>query len=69
MFDILDRIFLWRQLLNANVSTKMVNALKPMYSQVKATVNYRNTKSTSFISKVVVKQGDTASSIQCLFSF
>jgi len=45
----------------------MVNALKAMYSQVKATVNYRNTKSTPIISEVGVKQGDPASSILCLF--
>jgi len=67
LFDRIDRIFLWRKLLNANVSTNMVNALKAMYSQAKATVNCRNTKSTPIISKVGIKQGDPASSILCLF--
>ena len=67
MFDRIDRIYLWQKLLNENVSTKFTNAIRSMYSVVKAIVKYNRTKSDPITSYTGVKQGDPASSILCLF--
>jgi len=62
-FDRIDQI-----LLNANVRTQMLNALKAMYTQMTSTLYYRNTKSTPCFSKVGVKQGSPAIAY-CVNSF
>ena len=67
MFDKIDRLLLWQKLLNNNVSSKFVLALRSMYTTVKSTVRYQNVKSESFNSYIGVKQGDPCSSLLCLF--
>ena len=67
MFDKIDRFTLWRKLLNNNISTKIILALKSMYNTVKSSIRYQNLKSDSIHSFVGVKQGDPASSLLCLF--
>ena len=66
MFDKIDRVLLWQKLLNANISSKFVCAIKAMYKSVKSTIVYKNEKSNPIISNIGVKQGDPASSILCL---
>jgi len=67
MFDKIDRIYLWRKLLNMNVSAKFVTALKSMYTVVRSYIRYGSEKSEYIASHIGVKQGDPASSILCLF--
>ena len=67
MFDKIDRLYLWQKLLNENISTKFVNALKLMYSVVKSFIQFNQARSDYIISNIGVKQGDPASSILCLF--
>jgi hypothetical protein len=67
MFDSIDRVLLWQKLLNSNVSSKMISALKAMYVNVRSKINYNNTLSDHIHSYIGVKQGDPASSILCLF--
>ena len=66
-FDKLNRGFLIQKLINENVSSKMIIAIKSMYSVIKACVKYKNTVSDSVISQVGVKQGDPSSSLMFLF--
>jgi len=44
MFDRIDRIYLWQKLLKENVSTKFINAIRSVYSVIKAIVQYNNKK-------------------------
>ena len=67
MFDRIDRVMLWQKLMRANVSTKIIKALKSMYTIVKSVIRYKNTNSEAISSFIGVKQGDPASSILCLF--
>ena len=67
MFDKIDCLLLWQKLLNNNVSSKFVLALRSMYTTVKSTVQYQNVKSESFNSYIGVKQGDPCSSLLCLY--
>ena len=67
MFDKIDRLLLWQKLLNENVSTKFINAIKSMYTTVRSSVKYKSAKSHLITSHIGVKQGDPSSSILCLF--
>ena len=55
------------KLLNTNVSTRFVQAVKAMYSSVKSSVKYKSKLSECIFSNVGVKQGDPSSSLLCLF--
>ena len=57
-FDKIDRSFLWHKLISENVSSKLVKALKSMYSTVKSCIRYRSTVSGFFDSHIGLKQGD-----------
>jgi hypothetical protein len=67
MCEKIDRLLLWRKLLDENVSSKLINAMKSMYNTVKSTVKFKCMESEHITSEVGVKQGDPASSILCLF--
>ena len=66
-FDKIPRFLLWEKLLKENVSTKIVNALKAMYSVVKQCIRFNCQKSDFFESHAGVKQGDPSSSLLFLF--
>ena len=67
MFDKIDRMLLWQKLLQENISTQFINAIKSMYITVKSSVQYKQLISEPIISKIGVKQGDPSSSMLCLF--
>lgn len=67
MFDRIDRLLLWRKLLDNGVSSKFTKALKSMYDNVRSFVKYNTEKSEFISSNIGVKQGDPSSSILCLF--
>ena len=60
-FDKIDRVTLWHKLLIENVSSKMVNALKSMYSVVKNCIRHNGRLSEYIESNIGVKQGDPSS--------
>ena len=60
-FDKIDRSYLWQKLLKENISSKLVKAIKSMYTTVKLCVKYSNTFSQCFDSYVGLKQGDPSS--------
>lgn len=62
-FDKIDRTYLWQKLLAENVSSRLVQAIKSMYSTVKLCVKYRNSFSQCFSSHIGLKQGDPSSPI------
>ena len=62
-FDKINRTLLWQKLLSQNISSKMVNAVKAMYSTVKAAVKFNNHVSSTIDSYFGVKQGDPNSSL------
>ena len=61
MFDKIDRIYLWQKLLNTNVSTRFVQAVKTMYSSDKSYVKYKSKLSECIFLNIGVKQGDPSS--------
>lgn len=67
MFDRINRVYLWQKLMNENISSKFINAIKSMYSVVKSYIRYNSLKSENINSNIGVKQGDPASSLLCLF--
>ena len=60
-FDLISRPLLWHKLLLENVSLKVVNAIKSMYSVVKSCIKYRSSFSDFVDSHAGVKQGDPGS--------
>lgn len=62
-YDTVNRHFLWQKLLNENVSSKMIKALKAMYSSVRSVIKYNNNVSNCIKSHLGVKQGDPCSSL------
>ena len=60
-FDRIDRISLWHKLIVENVSSKMVRALKAMYTVVKAYIRHYRSYSEFIDSHFGVKQGDPSS--------
>ena len=60
-FDKINRVYLWQKLIQANVSSKLVNALNAMYSVVKACIRYNNRCSEFIDSQLGIKQGDPSS--------
>lgn len=63
MFDKIDRVYLWGKLLNSNVSTRFITALKSMYTVVRSYIRHGSNKSDFIASNIGVKQGDPSSSI------
>jgi hypothetical protein len=62
-FDKFNRSILWQKLINQNISTKMINAIKSMYSVVRSALKHNGKIHSSFInSHQGVKQGDPSSS-------
>ena len=66
-FDKINRGYLFKKLMNSNVSTKFINVVKSMYSVVKACVRHNSEYSPFFNSNIGVKQGDQCSSLLFLF--
>ena len=62
-FDKIDHIFLWQKLISENVSSKMTQAIKAMYSVVRAVVKHNHKTSESIDIQLDVKQGDPSSSL------
>ena len=60
-FDKIDRMTVWHKLILENVSSKIVKALKSMYSVVKNCVRYNGQFSEYINSHIGVKQGDPSS--------
>jgi len=68
MFDNIDRSLLWLKLVTVNVSSKLITALKAMYSSIQSCIKINQHQYTEYITSTIgVKQGDPASSILCLF--
>ena len=61
--DRIDRVLLWQKLLADNVSSKMTNAIKAMYSTVRAIIKHNRQTSNVINSNSGVKQGDPSSSL------
>ena len=60
-FDKINRSFLWHKLLAEGVSTKMINAIKSMYTVVRSSVKYNGQVTTEQVqSHLGVKQGTRA---------
>ena len=66
-FDKINRSFLFRKLLNEQISTKFVNAIKTMYTVVRSCVRYNHSQSEYFISNIGLKQGDPSSPLLFMF--
>lgn len=66
-FDTLNRTYIFQKLINENVSTKFVNAVRSMYNSVIAAVRYKKSTSSFFESNIGAKQGDPSSSLLFLF--
>ena len=66
-FDKIDRTYLWQKLLAEDISSKLVNAIKSMYTTVKSCVKYNSTYSNFFDSSVGLKQGDPSSPLLFMF--
>jgi hypothetical protein len=62
-YDSINRSLLWQKLITEQISTKMISALKAMYSSVKSAVRLNNEISEYINSYSGVKQGDPCSSI------
>ncbi|MES9880358.1 MAG: reverse transcriptase family protein [Sedimenticola sp.] len=62
-FDKIDRSLLWHKLLSENMSSKMVRAIKAMYSVVRSCIRFNSSKSDFFSSHIGVKQGDPSSAL------
>ena len=60
-FDKIDRSLLFQKLLSENLNSKLVRAIKSMYTTVKSCVRYKSSYSTFFHSTVGLKQGDPSS--------
>ena len=60
-FDKIDRTFLWQKLISENVSSKLVTAIKSMYTTVKSCIRFKSTYSSFFNSYAGLKQGDPSS--------
>ena len=66
-FDKIDRSLLWQKLLKEHVSSKLVKAIKSMYTTVKSCVRYKSTYSRFFDSSIGLKQGDPSSPLLFMF--
>ena len=62
-----DCTYLWQKLLAENISSKLVNAIKSMYTTVKSCVKYNSTYLDFFDSSVGLKQGDPSSALSFMF--
>ena len=62
-FDRINRTLLWQKLINQNVSSKFINAIKAMYTSVRASVKHNGEISEQIPSLTGVKQGDPSSSL------
>ena len=62
-YDKINHIFLWQKLLTENISTKITNAIKSMYSVVRSVIKHNGKLSNSIHSHLGVKQGDPSSSL------
>ena len=60
-FDKINRLFLFQKLIAQNVSCKMINAIKAMYSTVRSYIRCNNETSDFIRSDTGVKQGDPSS--------
>jgi hypothetical protein len=52
---------------NENISSKMLKSIKSMYEDVRLNVKYKGQRSETIYSKTGLKQGDSLSSLLCLF--
>ena len=62
-FDKVNRAFLWQKLVRQGVTTKLVNAIKAMYSSVKCSIKFNDQISAPMNSLSGLKQGDSNSSL------
>ena len=62
-FDSINSGFLWQKLLAENVSSKMTNAIEPMYSTVRSFIRHNRQTSNVITSNLGIKQGDPSSSL------
>ena len=62
-YDKINLPFLWQKLTSQNISTKIINAIKAMYSTVRSVVKNNNELSDILYSHQGVKQGDCGSSL------
>ena len=62
-YDKINHIFLWQKILTENISTKITNAIKSMYSVVRSVIKHNGKLSNSIHSHLGVKQGDPSSSL------
>ena len=63
VFDLVNRSFLWHNLIRDGCSIRMIKALQSMYNSVKACVRYNNKCSQFFDTNAGVKQGDPMSPV------
>ena len=66
-FDKIDRSLLWQKLLAEHISSKVVKAIKSMYTTVKSCVKYKSSYSKFFDSCIGLKQGDPSSPLLFMF--
>ena len=59
-YDKIDHTLLWQKFMTENISSKMVNALRAMYSVVKSIIKFNQTLSDPISIQHGVKQGDTS---------
>ena len=62
-YDKINHIFLWQKMLSENISSKITNAIKSMYSVVRSVIKHNSKLSNSIHSHLGVKQGDPSSSL------
>ena len=62
-YDKINHLFLWQKMLSENISSKMTNAIKNMYSVVRSVIKHNRRLSSCIQSHLGVKRGDTSSSL------
>ena len=62
-YDKINRQFLWQKLITENISAKIIQAIKAMYSSVKSAIKYNKQITNTIESHLGVKQGDPSSSL------
>ena len=56
MFDNIDRSLLWQQLVTENVSSKLINALKAMYSSIQSCIKINQHHCTENITSTIMER-------------
>jgi len=66
MFDNIDRSLLWQKLVTENVSSKLINALKAMYSSIQSCIKINQHHYTEYIISTIGIKLDVFEKNACL---